>query len=213
MTARARTRWKVLTATRKRHFFTVATVCLLAGVFVTSALAIVTDISGTPPQSATINGAIYETIVPGDATGSGVFDSFLRTQSGNQSVPAGSERGFNTDAQPTYDAKGGAFTHSILLSAIPTVSRGGVLYREFVTDINQSDSTPLINLNEVELWLTLNANLTGYVQPTGFPSGATKVYELDSGGSDHTIVMNSNVGSGSGKHEQQHHLQQQDRAV
>ncbi len=173
MTERVRRLHTSATRTRRRHVIAVAAVCLFAGVFTTTALAAFFNLATPSPSSATIGNAIYEPILPTDASGSGVFDSFLRTQSDNNSVPPFSERGFNTDAPPTFDAKGGAFTHSILLSGIPTIARNGTLYRELITDINQSDSAPNINLNEVELWLTLNASITGYVEPTpGSPSGA-----------------------------------------
>src|SRR5262245_58308836 len=198
MKVRARRLHASATRTRRRHVITVAMVCLLAGLFTTTALAAFVNIATPTPSSATIGNAIYEPILPTDASGSGVFDSFVRTQSDNNSVPPLSERGFNTDATPTYDAKNGSFTHSILLSGIHTISRNGTLYRECITDINQDNSSPNINLNDLELWLTLNGSITGYVQPTGFPTGANKRYELDAGGNN-TILMSSNVGSGSGQ--------------
>jgi hypothetical protein len=132
--------------------------------------------------------AIIEGFNPGDATGSGVFDSFVRVQKN------GIEKGYNTDGTLEFNTKSGAFTHSILLSAIPTVPRGSTLYRELVVDINQDQNDPHIALDDLELYVTDNASITGYP----FPGTAVKEFDLD-GATDNAVELNSEIGDGSGK--------------
>jgi hypothetical protein len=119
------------------------------------------------------------------AAGSGVFDSFVRLQAD------GTESGYNTDNnKPEFDTKKGNFTHSILLSDIPTVIEDGVPYWEIFSDINDSDSVPLISLDDVELYLTDDPDLVGYP----FTGNADQIYDFDG-----TIEINDvNQGSGRG---------------
>jgi hypothetical protein len=144
-----------------------------------------------------IDEAIFRAYNPADATGSGVFDAFLRV--GGDGII----RGYNTEGTREFDTKGGKHTHAILLSAIPTINDDpedpGVPYREFQLDINQQSSSDL-SLDEVEIWLTTDPNITGY--PFG-GTDAVKVYELDKVGDDpggnNWVVLNYNLAAGSGK--------------
>ncbi len=181
---------------------------LAAGLIASVALAVpVLDANGTidlnvASRSAsntktTTAGAIVEYI--GDSSpdgalgsaGTGVFVPFVRLQA------SPNERGFNTNAPVTFDAKTGTWTHAILVSQIPIVTIGGVNYWELFVDINDSNNAKHISLDEMEIWFTNNANLTGYVDNgTGFPaaSGATKQYDFSG-----TMQFNDvNQGSGRG---------------
>jgi hypothetical protein len=72
--------------------------------------------------------------ISASSTGTGVINSFLRVQA------TGQERGYNTDVTPPpLDDKAGNFTRVLGLSDIPTVTIGGVVYRQFLLDINQSN--------------------------------------------------------------------------
>jgi hypothetical protein len=114
------------------------------------------------------------------SSGSGVFEAFLRTHA------SPSETGYNTDFSPfEFDEVGGAFTHSILVSEIPVVECEAVdpafsdpaetgLCWELFADINDSNSTPLIQLTDLELYLTDDPAITGYP----FAASATKVYDF-----------------------------------
>jgi hypothetical protein len=122
-------------------------------------------------------------------SGSGVFDSFVRLQAD------GTERGYNTDGTREFDTKAGNFTHSIKLSQIPAVFIGGQLYWEFWSDINDSDSTPLISLDDFELYLTSDPNLTGYP----FSGTATMIYDYTDANDNYSVLINDvNQGSGRG---------------
>jgi hypothetical protein len=118
------------------------------------------------------------------SSGSGVFDAFVRLQGDTQ------ESGYNTDGDREFDTKAGTFTHSILVSDIPVISVGGAPHWELWADINDSDSTPLISLNELEIYFTDDPELSGY----SFGTDADKVYDFF--GSIH--INDVNQGSGRG---------------
>jgi hypothetical protein len=178
-------------------FVLILAVVLITGTFANPDYSIeVADRTGFA-EVALPDGAIVQYIGDQNTTfgsaGSGVFDSFVRLQGNNKKTEV--QKGYNTDGAREWDTKAGAFTHSILLSEIPTIEVGGVLYWEFFADINDSDSTPRISLDDLELYLTLIPNLTGYP----FVSSAAKIYDYDSANEGHFILINDvNQGSGRG---------------
>lgn len=127
------------------------------------------------------------------SSGTGNFDPFVRLQGD----PA--QSGYNTDGALQFESKGGKWTHAILASDIPVVDCDGLggstalCYQLFV-DINEGNSSKQISLNEVEIWFTTDQFLTGYVKPTGFPTGATLQYDF----SGEILINDVNQGSGRG---------------
>jgi hypothetical protein len=149
----------------------------------------------TAGASGVVGGAVFQQASP-QPTGTGVIHSFLRGQAHGSGATV--EQGYNTDARPLqFDEKSGTFTHSIHLSDVPVVVVGGVAYREFLLDINQNQSSPLLSLDQFKLYLGTQGNLTGYNAASGTLPGATPVYDLDAGG-DHWVALNSSLSSGSG---------------
>lgn len=136
-------------------------------------------------SSGTINGALFEHATV-QSTGTGVIDSFVRVQKNN------SEQGYNTDGAFYYDEKGGQFTHSIVIADIPVMTIGGVDYREFLLDINQTDNKSLLTLDEIQIYLATSGNLTGPVSVLGTP-----IYDLDALG-DSYILLDYTLEPGSG---------------
>src|SRR5947209_7420248 len=135
----------------------------------------------THGSSGTINGAIfsqYET----QPTGSGVIHSFLRIQG----VAAHStvQQGYNTDARPLQfnENKSPTFTRSMSLAGVPVVDFGGTQYYEFLLDINQKASQPLLSLDEVQLFTGGRPDLTGYDLITGTLAGQSPVYDMNPAG-------------------------------
>jgi len=131
-------------------------------------------------------------------TGTGFIDSFVRIQN------TGQEQGYNTDGTPQLDTKAGAFTHSIQVSSLQAFNTNGTttgtpLYFRFLLDLNQLKSSPLINLDQLQLFLSSNPSLTDYSTVTAaFPTvDATKIYDLDSAGNA-TVNMDYSLNSGSG---------------
>ncbi len=120
-------------------------------------------------SSGNINGAQFFQYSASLPTGTGVFGPFLRVQQN------GIESGYNTNGPLEFDTKSGTWTHAIKLGDIPLING----YRQFSLDINESmgQTNSLLSLDQVELFVANNANLTGY--SAGSFAGATKVYDMD----------------------------------
>jgi hypothetical protein len=133
----------------------------------------------------TINGATFQQFSDGGA-GSGNIDAFVRVQAN----PI--EQGYNTDYRPVqFDEDNSAtFNHSLLLSEVPILTDGGIPYREFLLDIDQSQ--PLLSLDKLEVYLEAIPNLNNY--PSTF---TTLVYDLDAG-EDSWIKLDYTINAGSG---------------
>ena len=140
----------------------------------------------TVGATGTINDAIFQQLNPDTSAGTGVFDSFVRIQA------AGIEQGYNTDGTVEFETKAGAWTHSLMLSAVPTLQLGSTVYREFCLDINQNGQS-ILSLDELEIYLADTGDLTGY--PTDF---GPVIYDLDAG-EDNWVEMNYDLNAGSGK--------------
>ena len=173
------------------------TITLVGGVFaIGDADVEVADRTGFA-QATLDDGTIIQYIGDLNTTygpsGSGVFDSFVRLQGKEGKTPT--EKGYNTDGTREWDTKAGNFTHSILLSQIPTVIIDDSLYWEFYADINDSDNTPLISLDDFELYLTDDPNLSGYP----FNGNADRIYDYTAANNGYFVLINDvNQGSGRG---------------
>src|SRR5262245_31803174 len=157
----------------------------------------------TAGASATVNAAlggtaIVQQISP-QSTGTGVIDSFLRVHSN-----ADFEQGYNTGPNNQLDNVNGNFTRPLLLSEVPTQTIGGVLYRQFLLDINQTGSDPLISLNQVQIFQAPGDQQTINPQPTGalpiahFAAPANEIFRLSNIPLTNEILLNFSLNSGSG---------------
>jgi hypothetical protein len=126
--------------------------------------------------------------------GSGVIHSFVRLQTKNGDN--GVVQGYNTDARPLqFDEKlSPSFTHSLRLGDVPTVDVGGTLYREFLLDINQTNSTPLLSLDELRVYTGSTGNVSSYNSATNALSGCTLNFDLGA----NWIKLNAGLNPGSG---------------
>jgi len=142
----------------------------------------------TAGSSGFIDAAFFQQIDP-QATGSGVIDPFVRI-SANTDV----EQGYNTSFRPLeFDENTSpTFTHDLSLSAVPVVNIGGTNYRQFLLDINQTGSDPLLSLDKIEIYMGTGSNLHNYAGGLG-----TLVYSLDATG-DNWIKLNYSLNTGSG---------------
>jgi len=129
------------------------------------------------------------------ASGTGLFDPFVRLQG------SPTEQGFNTNAPVTFDAKTGTWTHAIKVNAIPIVDCDGsgpgtATCWELFNDINESNSTKRISLNDVQIWFTNSATTTDGTGTTftSFASPATLEYHF----SGDILINDVNQGSGRG---------------
>jgi hypothetical protein len=134
-----------------------------------------------------INGAIFRQFSP-QPTGTGYIDSFVRLQAKGAGTQA--EQGFNTDARPLQfdENKSPQFTRSLQLNSVPLVDIGGVQYREFLLDINQKASQPLLSLDQLRLYTGGAGNLSQL-------AGANLVYDM---GAANWVKLNSQLSTGSG---------------
>jgi hypothetical protein len=165
---------------------------LVLGTFRANAETVL-DLTGPVPQSGSIGVALYETNIQ-QPTGSGVIHSFVRISTNDDTV-----RGYNTDARPLqFDENSSpVFTHSLNKANLVAVTKGGVSYYQFLLDINQQGSDPLLNLNELEIYLGNAPDLSGFTPGSGFGANSTLVYDIDTG-SDNGILLDYNLNSGSG---------------
>ena len=150
----------------------------------------------TAGASVDHNGATW--VQGGIGAGTGQFDPFL-TLSTNQD----SEKGYNTtSANGEFDSFfGGGRTHPIQAAAIPPVDVGGTLYREFSLDANDQGGDDFMTIDEFEVYLDDQSDLTGYDAP-GFSSDvaplASLIYDLDAGGDVTALMRSQTLTPGSG---------------
>jgi len=163
-----------------------------------------TSATGFPNNSGTINGAIFRQW-DGQPEGTGVIDPFLRIQANRteSGYNLGIE-GTNTGTKPLDDKDSGGtqFNHSLLLNGdsllgitrIPIINIGGIDYREFSLDLNESgqDIAQLISMDILKIFQSNDGTLVD-------PTGLTPIYNLDGGaGGDGTVLFNYRLNGGSG---------------
>src|SRR6266851_681194 len=92
------------------------------------------------------NGALFY-----QSSGTGI-NTFVRLAS-NQTM----EQGFNTDYRPVQfdESTNSQYTHAVQLITVPMViSSGGLAYYEFLLNINQLSSSPLLSVDELRFYVT-----------------------------------------------------------
>jgi hypothetical protein len=159
------------------------------GVQSSSALSLTTaNSSGFVSGIPTSNQAFFQQTSSSGA-GTGALNSFLRLQA--PGGPNNTETGYNTDNRPVeFNENTDPFTRSLLLSSIPQVTLSGVVYREFVLDLNEpGGGQSSIDLTALRIFQSAAANPT----PFPFTGVANAIYNLTE-----TVFMNDlNSGSGS----------------
>ena len=161
---------------------------------VLSGTAVAYDLT-TRGSEQTVEGAIFRQ-TDAQPTGTGVINSFVRLQGGNASPI---EQGYNTDARPLQfdENKSPQFTRSLHLSDVPQVTINGKVYLEFLLDINQSSSQPLLSLDQLQVYVADAPDLTGYDPVAKTLAGNSPLYDLDAHG-DNYLKMNYSLNHGSG---------------
>lgn len=138
-------------------------------------------------SSGTLNGALFLQADPPGSTGTGTLNSFVQIQN------TGTESGYNTTGTQEFDSSGSEF---VLVGDLPTITIGGVVYRELLVDISESGSTSLLSLQELRIFLGSSGDLTGF--PT-FGGNAVEIFNLDVGpDGDSRVDLDAALAPGSG---------------
>jgi uncharacterized repeat protein (TIGR01451 family) len=176
-----------------------------AGLLATAVLAVWLTDSGTVDvqvadkttsvvDATTDEGAFISYFGDGDTTfgssGTGTFNPFVRLQA------SPTEQGYNTNGTTEFDTKVGKWTHAIKVSEIPQRPcpqlAPTLLCFELFVDINEGNNAKHVSLNEVEVWFTDNANLSGF--PFTQTATTTQQYKF----SGDILINDVNQGSGRG---------------
>ena len=152
-----------------------------------AANAAIVDLTA-PLSQGTINGALFET-TDFRTAGTGVIRPIVRVQAN------GTEQGYNTSGRPVaFDEHTDPnFTRNAVFGDIPSRIIGGVTYKEFLLDINQTHANALLSLDKVQIY-TSN---TGSQTTNNVASLGTLRYDMDAGG-DNWVKMNYELQAGSG---------------
>lgn len=150
------------------------------------------DLTGAT-TSGTINSGFFIR-TDAQATGSGAINSFVRIQD-NANV----EDGYNADARPVMPQvnTSPSFTRDVQLSSVATVNLSGINYYEFLLDINQKNSDPLLSLDKLQIYTRGTALVTANTLAALTAAPSVLRYNLDAG-SDSEILLDYSLNSGSG---------------
>jgi hypothetical protein len=136
-------------------------------------------------------GAVFNTI-DAQSTGTGVIESFVRIAGTAEVVD-----GHNSDGRPLLNDENTSpvFTHDLQLADVPTVTIDGIVYYEFLLDINQQAADPGLTLDELQICTSATGDLLAANTCPG-----TLVYDLDTFGpdEDRAVALDYNLNSGSG---------------
>ena len=157
--------------------------------------AVMLDLTTTDAEG-TINAGTFRQVGP-KGTGTGNIDSFVEIQS-NKDV----EQAYNTRVNGVFDnGSSDVFNHELLLSAVPIVTVDSVSYREFLLDINQTGSSPVLSLDELQLFQsnTPNQSVETFVGGVLSLTSSALIFRLDQGGDNLIKLDASLVAPGSGQ--------------
>lgn len=164
--------------------------------------AVTLDLSEPDPLvpatvTGVINGATYTWFDP-SSTGTGVLNSFV--QVGDASPNTGTQvSGYNTTVNMTLDnGSSDQFNRAITVGDIGFVNTGSQTVMRFVLDINQTGANPLLDLTDVQIFISTSPNQSvetfssGVIDLTG-----SLLYRMDFG-ADSTVTLDFSENSGSG---------------
>jgi hypothetical protein len=141
---------------------------------------------GNTSTTAVYGGTGLVQWVPDQSTGTGVIDSFVQVQA------TGTEEGFNSDTKNLDIGSSHTFNHSIQVSDVGSVVIGGTAYLQFLLDVNQTGSTPLLSLDQVQIFTSATNNTTSTTLAS-LAASSTKVFQ-----SDQSIYLDFSLNPGSG---------------
>jgi hypothetical protein len=147
-------------------------------------------------------------------TGSGYIDSFVRIQDAGPSPDSLVIDGHNTSGTLLNDEKPGpTFTHDVLTAGLQAITIDGETYYQFLLDINQTGSDPLLSLSGLQFCQSGSKSLSftdgcGGTDSTGPNTGTSTIkYDLNAAqGTTHpqtvdptnNVLLDYSLNSGSG---------------
>ncbi len=166
---------------------TAVAAAFLSVAFVSGAQAAALDC--TASCSGVIYGGALFTTVDQQSTGTGVISSFVRI-SGNTEIVDG----HNTSGRPLLNDENSSptFTHDLQLASVPTQTFNGIIYYEFLLDINQEGNDPGLTLDKLQICTSSTGG-----QTIADTCPGSLVYNLDAG-ADRAVALDYNLNSGSG---------------
>ena len=123
------------------------------------------------------------------STGTGVISSFVRI-SGNTEIVDG----HNTSGRPLLNDENSSptFTHDLQIANLPTQTFNGIIYYEFLLDINQEGNDPGLSLDQLQICTSATGG-----QTVANTCPGSLVFNFDAG-TDREVALNYNLNSGSG---------------
>jgi hypothetical protein len=131
-------------------------------------------------------------------TGTGYIKSFVRIQGAAKGGAA--EQGYNTTARPLQfdENKSPSFTRALTAGEVPTTTVNGVIYREFLLDINQKGSASKLSVDDVRIYLGDRPDLVGYDAAGKTLAGLSPVFDLNPNDDGNHVLLDARLNSGSG---------------
>ncbi len=133
------------------------------------------------------------------STGTGVLNSFVQIGGANKDTV----EGYNTTVNGVFDnASSDIHNHAITVGSIGLVTIGANSVMRFVLDVNQTGADPLLNLDEVQIFVSTSPN-QGVTSKTGDVvnmASSFLAYRMDASdvGNMVTLDYSRNSGGGSG---------------
>ncbi|MBC2665277.1 hypothetical protein H7F51_07080 [Novosphingobium flavum] len=150
----------------------------------------------TGDSTEELGGALFLTQPAEGSSGTGLIQAFVRLQA------SGTEDGYNTSGRPIdgdYELNTSlSFTHNLKITDIPTLEINGTLYYEFRLDINQTNNSPLISLDQLKIYTSTTGSLTAEITDPAFTGATTPIYNLDTG-TNKSVLLDYSLQAGSGK--------------
>jgi len=146
----------------------------------------------TVGAEGTANGAIFRQAAA-FPEGSDQFQTFVRLDDN------WIEQGYNTDARPLQfdEVCDPAVTHSLQLGSVPKVTVDGVVYREFLLNVNEPYFRRFLSLDQLRIFVGETGDLRGYNVWTRRLAGLTAVYDMDAVRNT-SVILNGNLNQGTG---------------
>ena len=165
---------------------------VIATLFATSAEATVVDLTTSGAQGF-LNDALFVQVGP-QPTGTGFINSFVRLNDNDGSIA-----GYNTNVNNVFDNMADdPHNRELLLTDVPTVTILGIVYRQFLLDVNENSkdaSLSQISLDEVQVFQSSAPNQSTETFIGDILQLGDLVYRMDPGNS---VLLDYALNSGSG---------------